>query len=118
MRVQLRVERAGGGMHEGRADQVAGDAILSSMPPLRMRVAANCSSSRSAMRGGFLVGLDDAPVIHRDGQNRNDFGRRALEVEEMRRSRNCCGVNCSPVSGCWLSQSLRKASRVTTSPGF
>ncbi len=90
----------------------------SSMPPLRMRVAANCSSSRSAMveaswwasmmRWSFIV---TARIDTDLGGEQHGSRRRC------RRSRNCCGVNCSPVIGCRLSQSRRNASRVTTSPG-
>ena len=51
------------------------------MPALRMRVAAELLKLPQRHRGGLLVCLDDAMVIHRDRQNRHRLGRRADEVE-------------------------------------
>ena len=54
----------------------------SSMPPLRMRVAANCSSSRSATVEASRCASRMRRSIHRDSKNGHRFGRSTLEVEE------------------------------------
>ena len=82
MRVQLRVKGAGRRVHESRADQVAGDAILVLDATLANPSGGELFQFPERERGGFLVSLDDALVVHGDGQNRNRFGRSALEVEK------------------------------------
>src|SRR2546429_5073955 len=68
-------------MHERGTDEVAGDAV-----PVLDAALADASAGKLLQfperdAGGFLVRLDDAPVVHRDGKNRNRFWRRANEVE-------------------------------------
>src|SRR5437660_5788306 len=68
-------------MHERGADQVAGDAV-----PVLDAALADASAGKLLQfperdAGGFLVRLDDAAVVHGDGENRNRFWRRANEVE-------------------------------------
>ena len=81
MRVQLRVKRAGGGMQESRADQIAGNPVLSSNAPLANPCGGELFQFPERDSRRFLVRLNDTPVIHRDGQNRNGLGRRTHEVE-------------------------------------
>ena len=83
MRVQLRIERARGSCARNAAPtKLPGDAIL----VLNAAFADACSGELLQLaereRGGFLVGLQDTPVIHRDGENGHRFGRSTLEVEE------------------------------------
>src|SRR5438309_138174 len=68
-------------MYERGADQVAGDAV-----PVLDTAFADASAGKLLQfperdAGGFFVRLDDAPVVHGDGENRNRFWRRANEVE-------------------------------------
>src|SRR5205807_2406225 len=103
-------------VQEGGADQVGRDAI-----PILDTAFANAGCGElfqfpERNRGRFPVRLQDAAVIHRDGENGHGFGRGTLEVEKIRRSLAVTCVNCLPVDGWRLSQSRRNASRVTTSP--
>src|SRR5207302_5277728 len=68
-------------MQKGGADEVARDAV-----PVLNASFADASAGKLFQfperdAGGFLVRLDDAAVVHGDGQNRNGLGRRANEVE-------------------------------------
>ena len=68
-------------MHEGSADQVAGcpvhllNAALTDASGGKLFQFPECDTGR------FLVGLDDAPVVHGDGQDGHRFWRGANEVE-------------------------------------
>ena len=81
MRVQLWVKRAGGGVQESRADQIASNPVTFLDAPLPNPCGGELFQFPERDSRRFLVRLDDAPVIHRDGQNRNGLGRRTHEVE-------------------------------------
>ncbi len=69
-------------MQEGSADQVAGgavavlDAALSDASPGELFQFPECEGGR------FPVSLNNPSVIHRDGEDGDGLGRRALKVEE------------------------------------
>ena len=119
MRVQLGVEGARGRVQEGRADQVAGDAIPSSnASPCGCAWRRTAPSSRSAIVEASLMGLDDAPVIHRDGKNGTDLGGAHWKSKKCAAVPETVAASVAPsVIGCMLSHSRRNASRVTVSPG-
>src|SRR6266567_5020888 len=54
----------------------------SSMPPLRMRGCGELFQFPQRNRGRLPVRLNDAAVVHRDGEDRHGLGRGALEVEK------------------------------------
>ena len=89
--------------------------VLSSMPPLRSVwrrtvpvPGARCQASlwASMMRWSIIVTARIETLLGGEHRSRNKSG-----------VPGCCGVNCSPVSGCWLSHNFRNVSRLTTSRG-
>ena len=52
------------------------------MPPLRMRGCGELFQFPQRNRGRLPVRLNDAAVVHRDGEDRHGLGRGALEVEK------------------------------------
>ncbi len=75
MRVQLWVKRAGGGVQESRADQVASDPVAFLDAPFPNPCGGELLQFPERDFRRFLVGFNDAPVIHRYRKNRNRLGR-------------------------------------------
>ena len=80
--VQLRVQGAGRRVQEGGADQVGRDAILILDAAFANPSPGELFQFPERNGGRFPVRLQDAPIIHRDGENGHGFGRSTLEVEE------------------------------------
>ena len=103
MRVQMRVEGAGGVMSESRRREIACETGRSAPPPIRTRVAAKASNSRNADLHRPRMGFKNSLVFTQESRDGNRFRRGKCEIVKYPPISRCSGAIRSASCSCrWV----------------